>query len=55
MAAELRESNSFKELFDRPIPIIVHDLTYTSIVTGITKIANPNGEASEFLPDWLKV
>lgn len=53
-ARQLQEEGFLREKFGRPIPIIVHDLEYCGDVFEATRIANPNGEAADFLDGgWI--
>ena len=53
-ARQLQEEGFLREKVHRPIPIIVHDLEYCDDVFEATRIANPNGEAADFLEgSWL--
>ena len=49
VAKKLQDSGFIKKQFDRPIPIIIHDLEYPWYIIEATKKANPNGEADMFL------
>lgn len=49
VAKHLQDSGYIKDIFGRPIPIIVHDLEYPWYVIEATKKANPNGEADVLL------
>lgn len=49
VAKKMQESGFIAKQFGRPIPIIIHDLEYPWYIMEATKLANPNGEAEEFL------
>ena len=49
IARNLQESNCIKNIIGKNIPIIIHDLDYTWYTIEATKIANPYGEANDYL------
>lgn len=53
VAAELHKSNLIVNTFNRPIPIIVHETEYYQKIADINKIANPKGEADEFIAEFM--
>lgn len=48
VARELQVSGFIKDVFGKPVPIIIHDLEYPWYVLEATRQANPNGEANDF-------
>lgn len=49
IARNLQESNFIKNVIGKNIPIIIHDLDYTWYTIEATRIANPYGEANDYL------
>lgn len=52
VAFKLRQDGSIREMFGADIPILVHGYEYSSYDLAATKMANPNGEAEDFLRFW---
>lgn len=49
VAKKLQDSGFIDDKFEKPIPIIIHDLEYSWYTIEATKKANSNGEANSFL------
>ena len=48
VAKKLQDTGFIKNKFDKPIPIIIHDLEYPWYIIEATQKANSNGEADMF-------
>jgi hypothetical protein len=53
ISSELHSSGIVKDVFDKSVPIIIHELEYYDKHVDWTKKGNPNGTVTKFV-DWVE-